>query len=107
MAPHDAEAGTVVAGVLAEVAASFRRRAGAGQRDGTVAAGQAPADVARLLLRVHPGLRVLARSRPEPALPEGLLRPVAAMLGSEAGSRPGAGATRLAPEAIRAPRSGA
>jgi TetR/AcrR family transcriptional repressor of nem operon len=80
VAPHDAEFRRVVAGVLVETEAFFRRCAAAGQRAGTIAASQSPEDMARLLLGVLMGVRVLARARPERALLEGLLRPVFALL---------------------------
>jgi TetR/AcrR family transcriptional regulator, transcriptional repressor for nem operon len=80
LAPHDPEFQKIVAGVLSEVEAFFRRCVTAGQRDGTITTSQSPEDLARLLLSVHLGIRVLARARPERALLEGLMRPVFALL---------------------------
>ncbi|MGO4869779.1 MAG: TetR/AcrR family transcriptional regulator [Roseiarcus sp.] len=79
-APHDPEFQRVVAGVLVEIEAFFRRCAAAGQRAGTIAASQSSEDLARLFLSVFLGIRVLARARPERALLEGLMRPVLALL---------------------------
>jgi TetR/AcrR family transcriptional repressor of nem operon len=80
VAPHDPEFQRVIAGVLVEVEGFFHRSIAAGQRDGTIASRQPAEDLARLLLGVHLGLRVLARTRPERALLEGLVRPVFALL---------------------------
>ena len=65
---------------LAEIEAFFRRAVMAGQRDGSVPPDRAPDDLARLLLGVTLGLRVLARSRPERELLEGMTRPALALL---------------------------
>jgi len=80
VAPHDAEFRRVIAGVLVEVEAFFRRCVAAGQRDGTIKASQPAGDLARLLLGALLGIRVLARARPERDLLEGLVRPVFALL---------------------------
>jgi TetR/AcrR family transcriptional regulator, transcriptional repressor for nem operon len=80
MAPHDPEFQSVVAEVLVQVEAFFRRCAAAGQRSGTITTSQSADDIARLLLSVLLGIRVLARTRPERALLEGLIRPVFALL---------------------------
>jgi len=69
VAPHDGELGAFIARLL--------RRA---QQDGSVPARHDPDDIARLLLAVVIGIRVLARARPERALLEGLLRPALALL---------------------------
>jgi TetR/AcrR family transcriptional repressor of nem operon len=82
MAPHDSEFQRVVAGVLVKLEAYFRRCVAAGQQTGEISSAQPAEDFARLLLAVLLGIRVLARSRPEPALLEGLLRPVIASLDS-------------------------
>jgi TetR/AcrR family transcriptional repressor of nem operon len=79
-APHDPEFKKVVAGVLVRVEAFFRRCILAGQSDGTISTGQPAEDLARNLLGIHLGLRVLARVRPERALLEGLVRPAFAQL---------------------------
>ncbi len=82
MAPHDPEFQRVVAEVLVQVEAFFRRCVAAGQKNGTIATSQSAEDLARLLLSTLLGIRVLARSRPERKLLEGLMRPVFALLDS-------------------------
>ncbi|MDE1992737.1 MAG: TetR/AcrR family transcriptional regulator [Rhizobiaceae bacterium] len=80
VAPHDPEFQRVVSGVLVQVEAFFRRCVEAGQRDGTISRAQPSEDMARTLLGMLLGIRVLARTRPERDLLEGLVRPVFAML---------------------------
>ena len=80
MAPHDPEFQQVVAGVLVKLEAYFGRCVTAGQQTGEISSAQPAEDFARLLLAVLLGIRVLARSRAEPALLEGLLRPMLASL---------------------------
>lgn len=80
VAPHDAEFQEIIAGVLVEVEAFFRRRVTAGQADGTIAAGQSPHDLARSLLGVLLGIRVLARTRPQRKLLEGMMVPILGLL---------------------------
>jgi len=80
VAPHDPELGAAVAARLGEIEAFFRRAISAGQADGSVPPGRDPADLARLLLGVTLGLRVLARSKPQRELLEGVVRPALALL---------------------------
>lgn len=80
VAPHDADMGRAVAAVLTRVEAFFLRCVEAGQSRGAISAKVAASDLARLLLSTLLGLRVLARSRPEPALLEGVVRPVMLLL---------------------------
>jgi len=82
VAPHDPEFQRVVANVLVQVEAFFRRCVEAGHRDGTISNGQSADDMARMLLGMLLGIRVLARTRPERALLEGLIRPAFALLNS-------------------------
>ena len=83
LAPHDAEFRRVIRKVLIQVESFFRRCVEGGQRDGTISSRQSAEDLARLLMAVLLGMRVLARSRPERELLEGLLRPVLALLDGE------------------------
>lgn len=76
LAPHDKEFGQVVARVLGDVEAFFRRCVERGQLSGTITSAQTAEDLARLLLSVLLGIRVLARSRPKRDLLEGAVRPV-------------------------------
>lgn len=71
-APNDEQFQQVVADAWVKVELFFRHYIESGQRDGSVALLQPADDLARLLL----GIRVLARSRPERTLLEGLVRPV-------------------------------
>jgi len=83
LAPHDREFQRVVAGVLVEAEKFFRRLVQAGQKDGTISTSQPADDLARVLLGVLLGIRVLARVRPERELLEGIARPVLALLDCE------------------------
>lgn len=81
MAPRDPELRALVATVLRRIEAFFLHCVRAGQDDGTITRAQPAADLARMLLGVQLGLRVLARSRPEPALLHGMVRAAVASLG--------------------------
>ncbi|MEH7871273.1 TetR/AcrR family transcriptional regulator [Rhizobium laguerreae] len=83
VAPHDEEFQRVVSGVLRQVEAFFRRCIEAGQKDGSIGGRQSATDMAGTLLGTLLGIRVLARTRPEKNLLEGLIRPVFAMLEPE------------------------
>ncbi len=80
VAPHDPEFREIVTEVLEHIEAFFRRCVQAGQQDGTITATQSATDLGRLLLGVHIGLRVIARTRPERELLEGMVRPALALL---------------------------
>jgi TetR/AcrR family transcriptional repressor of nem operon len=80
IAPHDRELGVVIGGCLAEIEAFFRRSIKAAQKQGSVRTDLVAKDVARLLLGVVLGIRVLARARPEQAMLEGVARPALALL---------------------------
>ena len=80
VAPHDRELGAVIGGCLAEIETFFLRSIKAAQKQGSVRADLVAKDVARLLLGVVLGIRVLARARPERALLEGVARPALALL---------------------------
>jgi TetR/AcrR family transcriptional repressor of nem operon len=80
VAPHDKALGALIAARLAEIEAFFRRSIKAAQAEGAVPPERAATDIARLLLGVLLGIRVLARSKPERALLEGVARPALALL---------------------------
>jgi TetR/AcrR family transcriptional regulator, transcriptional repressor for nem operon len=80
IAPHDPELGAEVATHLGDIEAFFRRGVAAAQADGSVPADCDAADLARLLLGVTLGVRVLARSKPQRELLEGVVRPALALL---------------------------
>jgi TetR/AcrR family transcriptional repressor of nem operon len=80
VAPHDPEFQQAIAAVLVRIEAFFFRCVSAGQQSGEIAAAQPADDLARMLLGVLLGIRVLARARPERELLEGLIRPALALL---------------------------
>jgi len=80
VAPHDPELGAVIADRLGEIEAFFRRSIIAAQAERTVPRKRVARDLARLLLGVLLGIRVLARSKPNRALLEGVARPALALL---------------------------
>ncbi|RXV68601.1 TetR/AcrR family transcriptional regulator [Burkholderia stabilis] len=84
IAPHDPEFQSMITGVLDRVRAFFRNQIAAGQASGDIPSDRSADDLASLLLGVHLGIRVLARTRPERALLEGLARPALALLGDGA-----------------------
>lgn len=80
VAPHDEEFQRVVAEVLVQVEGFFRRCVDRGQEDGTISNRQTASDLAGTLLSTLLGIRVLARTRPERKLLEGLIKPVLGLL---------------------------
>jgi len=88
VAPHDPEFRRVVTEILAQIEAFFRRCVRAGQRDGSITRSQSATDLGRALLAAHIGVRVMARTRPEKPLLEGMVRPILALLDAKAGHRP-------------------
>jgi TetR/AcrR family transcriptional regulator, transcriptional repressor for nem operon len=80
IAPHDPELGAEIAERLGEIEDFFRRAIVAAQASGTIPRTLNSKDAARLLLGVLLGIRVLARSKPQRALLEGVARPALALL---------------------------
>ena len=80
IAPHDPEVGAEIAKRLAEIEGFFRRSISAAQSSGTIPRKLNSSDFARLLLSVLLGIRVLARSKPERTLLEGVARPALSLL---------------------------
>ena len=80
VAPHDKKLGKLIADRLAEIEGFFHRSIKAAQLDGTIPEERVAIDIARLLLGVLLGIRVLARSKPERALLEGVAQPALALL---------------------------
>lgn len=80
VAPHDAEIGKVVAGYLDEIRAFFERSIEAGRSAGQMPRNLDAALVSAHLLGVLLGIRVLARTRPDPALLESVARPALDLL---------------------------
>ena len=62
------------------IEAFFRRRVAAGQKDGSIIETRPADEVAKLLLSVLLGLRVLARSRPQRGVLEGTANGALALL---------------------------
>jgi TetR/AcrR family transcriptional regulator, transcriptional repressor for nem operon len=80
MAPHDPEFQKIIAGVLRRIEKFFLNCIKAGQANGTITRSTTAENLARHLLAVLMGVRVLARARPERALLEGAVAPALAML---------------------------
>ena len=87
VAPHDTEIGKVVAGYLEEIRAFFQRNIEAGRHAGQVPRGIDAAGVSAHLLGVLLGIRVLARTRPDRALLESVVRPALDLLAVPAARR--------------------
>ena len=80
VAPHDPEFRATVTDVLLRVEGFFRRCVRAGQQSGEITLTQSADDLARMLLGIHLGIRVLARTRPDRALLDGVAKPALALL---------------------------
>ena len=79
-APRDPPFRRQVAKALVDIETFFLTCVRAGQVDGAIARSSPPEDLARHLLGVLMGVRVLARIRPERALLEGAIAPALALL---------------------------
>jgi TetR/AcrR family transcriptional regulator, transcriptional repressor for nem operon len=80
MAPHDVEFQKIIAGVLHRIEKFFLKCIKAGQANGVITRSMTAENLARHLLAVLMGVRVLARVRPERALLEGAVAPALALL---------------------------
>jgi TetR/AcrR family transcriptional regulator, transcriptional repressor for nem operon len=80
VAPHDRKLGAFIADRFTEIEAFFYRSIKAAQAEGTIPRNRQAKDLARLLLGVLLAIRVLARSKPERTLIEGVARPALALL---------------------------
>jgi TetR/AcrR family transcriptional repressor of nem operon len=80
VAPHDPVSRHAVADVLVRIERFFFKCVKAGQADGTIRRSLAADDLARHLLGVLMGMRILARVRPERALLEGVVSAALALL---------------------------
>lgn len=83
VAPHDPAFEEAVVGVLSRIEGFFLSSVRQGQADGSITTLQTADDLARHLLGVLMGVRVLARVRPERDLLEGAVRPALALLAPE------------------------
>lgn len=84
IAPQDPDFQRSIAEVLAQIEAFFLERVRAGQEDGSIRSLVNAEDLARHLVGVLMGMRVLARVRPERALLEGVVSAALVLLDSEA-----------------------
>lgn len=82
VAPYDPDFQAIVAAVLSRIEAFFLHCIEAGQSSGAISKAQSADNLARQLLAVHMGLRVLARVRPERQLLEGVVQSALALLRS-------------------------
>src|SRR6266436_4054913 len=80
LAPYDPEFQKLVAEEMIFIEAFFLRCIEAGQKDGTISAIRPAAELAKLLLSVLLGIRVLARTRPQREVLEGAANGVLALL---------------------------
>jgi len=80
LAPYDPEFQELVAEELMFIEAFFRGRVAAGQKDGSIADARPADELARLLLSVLLGVRVLARTRPQREVLEGAVNGVLGLL---------------------------
>jgi TetR/AcrR family transcriptional regulator, transcriptional repressor for nem operon len=80
IAPHDAEFGREIASRIEELQGFFRRMIAKARVDGSVPAEKDPSEIARLMLGVVLGIRVLARAKPDGALLKGIARSALASL---------------------------
>src|SRR5260370_10325416 len=80
IAPHDREFQRSIANALARIETFFLHCINAGQADGTVTLSQSAEILARHLLGVLMGVRVLARVPPESPLLEGAVAPPLALI---------------------------
>lgn len=97
VAPHDGDCQARVDGVLCRIEAFFLGCVRAGQADGSISADMSAEDIARHLLGVLMGVRVLARVRPDRALLEGVVAPVLALVGATPGRCAGEDIRRTPP----------
>ena len=82
--PEDPEFQGLVATVLSRIETFFLCRIREGQANGSINRSQAAEELARHLLGVLMGVRVLARVRPDRALLEGAVTPALALLAANA-----------------------
>lgn len=82
LAPYDPGIATLVAKEMVSIEGFFLRCVGAGQQDGSITATRPADELAKLLLSVLLGIRVLARARPEREVLEGAAGGALALLGN-------------------------
>jgi TetR/AcrR family transcriptional regulator, transcriptional repressor for nem operon len=87
MAPYDAEFRKIVSQETIFLESFFRRCLIAGQQDGTVTTARPADELAKLLLSVLLGIRVLARTRPQREVLEGAATGILGLLRPDASPR--------------------
>jgi TetR/AcrR family transcriptional repressor of nem operon len=97
IAPRDPDLQRAIEVVLMDMEGFFLRRVTAAQEDGSLSTRHRPADLARLLLTLLLGLRVLARVRPDADQFQGALRPVRDLLGDPSEAAPRSDPNRRTP----------
>jgi TetR/AcrR family transcriptional regulator, transcriptional repressor for nem operon len=80
IAPHDPEFRKIVVQEFSLIEDFFRRNVASGQQTGAIRSDVPAAELARMLLSVMLGMRVLARSRPQRSVLEGAARAALAVL---------------------------
>jgi TetR/AcrR family transcriptional regulator, transcriptional repressor for nem operon len=85
LAPYDPEIATLVAKEMVFIESFFRRCIEAGQKEGSIMATRPAEELAKLLLSVLLGIRVLARTRPEREVLEGAASGALTLLGKAPG----------------------
>jgi TetR/AcrR family transcriptional repressor of nem operon len=90
LAPRDAEFQKIIAGVLNRLESFFLSCIETGQSTGTITRAMPAQTLARHLLGVLIGVRVLARVRPERGLLQGVIAPALALLGPTKSAHEGA-----------------
>lgn len=85
LAPHDPQFQRIVAKELTFIETFFREQITAGQQDGTITTARPADELAKLLLSVLLGIRVLARTRPQRKVLEGAANSVLSFLEIEQG----------------------
>jgi len=80
LAPYDPEIRELVVEEMVFIEGFFRRCLEAGQQDGSIADARTPDELAKLLLGVLLGIRVLARTRPQREVLEGAAHGALALL---------------------------
>lgn len=82
LAPHDPEFQRLVTEEMVFIEAFFRRCVEAGQKDASITDTRPADELAKLLLSVLLGIRVLARTRPQREVLEGAANGALALLGT-------------------------
>lgn len=85
-APHDPEFRLAVVSVFNRLESLFQTAIERGQASGAISTAQSSEDLARLLLGAMLGIRVLARTNPDPELLRGMVRSVVGALRAPSGA---------------------